>query len=105
MNAITIAVLIGIVAGLIDITPMVLMKLERSASISAFVHYFVLGLAIPFIDWGIPQWITGIIISVLSAIPIMIIVSSKDKKSIIPMSVFSVLLGAGIGLASEFFIG
>lgn len=105
MNDILIALIIGIIAGIIDITPMVIMKLEKTANISAFIHYFVLGLIIPFVDWGIPPWITGIIIALLTAIPIMIIVFPKDKKAIIPMVLFSLTLGAGIGLAGAKFIG
>ncbi len=105
MNDILIALIIGIIAGIIDITPMIIMKLEKTANISAFIHYFVLGLIIPFVDWGIPPWITGIIIALLTAIPIMIIVFPKDKKAIIPMVLFSLILGAGIGLAGAKFIG
>ena len=95
----------GIIAGIIDITPMIIMKLEKTANISAFFHYFALGLIIPFVDWGIPSWITGIIIALLTTIPIMIIVFPKDKKAIIPMILFSLILGAGIGFAGAKFIG
>jgi hypothetical protein len=105
MNEFLIAIIIGLVAGLIDVTPMIIMKLEKVANISAFVHYFVLGLIIPFVGWDIAPWIKGIIISVLSALPVMIIVYPKDKKAIIPMIVFSLILGAGIGIAGAKFIG
>ncbi|MBN2395636.1 MAG: hypothetical protein JXC36_04140 [Candidatus Atribacteria bacterium] len=105
MTNFLIAVLIGVVAGLIDVIPMIIMKLDRVANISAFVHYFALGLIIPFVNWGMPLWISGIIISLLSALPIMIIVYPKDKKSIIPMIIFAIILGAGIGLAGAKFIG
>jgi|SRR5690606_2570845 len=105
MNDFLIAIIIGLVAGLIDVTPMIIMKLEKAANISAFVHYFVLGLIIPFVGWDIAPWIKGIIISVLSALPVMIIVYPKDKKAIIPMIVFSLILGAGIGIAGAKFIG
>lgn len=105
MNDFLIAIIIGLVAGLIDVTPMIIMKLEKAANISAFVHYFVLGLIIPFVGWDIAPWIKGIIISVLSALPVMIIVYPKNKKAIIPMIVFSLILGAGIGIAGAKFIG
>lgn len=105
MNDFLISVLIGIVAGFIDVIPMIIMKLDKIANISAFTHYFVLGLIIPFVDWGLNQWISGMIISFLSALPVMIIVYPKDKKSLIPMTVFSIILGAGIGLAGAKFIG
>jgi hypothetical protein len=105
MNNFLIAVLIGIAAGIIDVVPMIIMKLEKVANISAFTHYFVLGLIIPFVHWGLEPWITGVIISFLSALPVMIIVFPKDKKSLIPMTIFSVILGAGIGWAGAKFIG
>jgi hypothetical protein len=105
MTNFLIAVLIGVVAGLIDVIPMIIMKLDRVANISAFVHYFVLGLIIPFVSWGIEPWIKGIVIALLTAIPIMIIVYPKDKKAIIPMIIFSLILGAGIGIAGAKFIG
>lgn len=105
MNNLTIAILIGLVAGTIDVLPMIIMKLDKISSISAFVHYFVLGLIIPFVNWDLSPWLTGVIISFLSALPIMIIVFPKDKKALIPMLVFSIILGAGIGIAGAKFIG
>jgi hypothetical protein len=105
MNDFLIAIIIGLVAGLIDVAPMIIMKLDKVANISAFVHYFVLGLIIPFVSWDIAPWIKGIIISFLSALPVMIIVYPKDKKAIIPMIVFSLILGAGIGIAGAKLIG
>lgn len=105
MNNFLIALIIGLVAGLIDVTPMLIMKLEKRANVSAFVHYFALGLIIPFVNWGISPPIKGIVIALLTAIPIMIIVYPKDKKAIIPMIVLSLILGAGIGIAGAKFIG
>ena len=105
MNVFLIAIIIGLVAGTIDVVPMIIMKLDKVANISAFVHYFVLGLIIPFVSWGIEPWLKGVIISILSALPVMIIVYPKDKKAVIPMIVFSLILGAGIGIAGAKFIG
>jgi len=105
MNDFFIAIIIGLVAGLIDIIPMVIQKLDKRDTISAFVHYFALGLIIPFMNWGIAPWIIGVIIALLTSIPIMIIVYPKDKTAIIPMIVFSLILGAGIGIAGAKFIG
>jgi len=105
MNDIFIAMIIGLAAGLIDIIPMIIQKLDKRDTISAFVHYFALGLIIPFVSWGIASWITGVVIALLTSIPIMIIVYPRDKKAIIPMIVFSLILGAGIGIAGAKFVG
>lgn len=105
MNEILIALIIGIVAGIIDVTPMLIMKLEKTASLSAFSHWVVMGLVIPFVDWNIDPWLKGLIIGELSAIPVMILVSANDKKSIPIIAVMSALLGMGIAIAGSRFIG
>lgn len=105
MEKILIALCIGIVAGLIDVAPMIVQKLDKTACWSAFVHWVVLGLIIPFVHWEIQPWIKGLIIGELSVIPIMIIVLAKDKKALIPMSIFSAILGIGVAVTGSIFIG
>ncbi|MBP1638408.1 MAG: hypothetical protein H6Q18_1197 [Bacteroidetes bacterium] len=105
MNNFFIAFLIGLVAGLIDVIPMIIRKMDKSACLSAFVHYFALGLIIPFVKIGISPILTGICVSLLVALPVMILVYPQEKKAIIPMTIFAILLGAGIGWAGATFIG
>lgn len=105
MNNILIALTIGIIAGIIDVIPMILQKLNKYASISAFSHWVVLGLIIPFVSWEIAPWLKGLILGVISAIPVMILVSEKDKKSLLPIIFMSALLGIGVALAGARFIG
>lgn len=104
MENILIALIIGVAAGIIDITPMIIKKMDKAACWSAFTHWVVLGLIIPFVHWEIQVWLKGLIIGVISAIPIMIIVFPKDKKALIPMFFFSAILGIGVAVASSFFI-
>ncbi len=105
MNTVLISIIIGIVAGTIDIIPMIIQKLNKRDIVSAFLHYVALGIIIPFVDWGIPPWIKGVIIALIKAIPVMVIVYGQDRKAIIPMAVSSLLLGAGIGIAGSQLIG
>jgi hypothetical protein len=105
MEKILVALCIGLVAGIIDVTPMIIMKLEKSANWSAFVHWVVLGLVIPFVSWDIEPWLKGLILGELTTVPVMIIVFSKDKKSIIPMVFFSAILGIGVAIAGSKLIG
>lgn len=105
MKDILIAIAIGLIAGLIDVIPMIIQKLDKSSNISAFIHYFALGLIIPFVNWDLTPWIKGILIALLTSIPFMVLVFPKDKKAIIPMIIFSLILGAGIGIAGAKFIG
>lgn len=105
MHNITTALFIGLIAGLVDVIPMIIQKLDKTSCISAFIHYFALGTIIPFVDWDIEPWFKGMIISVIMSLPVMIVVYSKDKKAIAPMIIFALILGAGIGIAGSKFIG
>lgn len=104
MSNLLIALVIGSVAATIDVVPMVVRKLDRISSISAFVHYLVLGLIIPFVEWNMAPWLKGLIIAELSAIPVMILVYQKDKRALLPIFIFAAFLGAGIGIAGAIFI-
>ena len=105
MNDILIALSIGIVAGIIDVIPMIIQKMEKSANLSAFSHWIVLGLIIPFVSWNIAPWLKGLIIAELSAIPILFMVAPKDKKAILPISIMSAILGIAVAIAGKAFIG
>ncbi len=105
MNDILIALVIGIAAGIIDVTPMIIQKTDKYANLSAFVHWVVLGLIIPFVSWNITPWLKGLIIAELFAIPVLLMVAPKDKKAIIPITVMSAVLGVVVAIAGNVFIG
>jgi len=104
MTVLIISIIIGIIAGIIDIVPMIIQKLEKKATISAFLQYFFVSIVIVNIDLpGIPWWLEGSIISLALALPVIIIVSDKDKKSVPVIALMSIILGAIIGVAGHFF--
>ena len=71
---------IGLAAGIIDILPMIIQKIDKTSNISAFVHYSALGVIIPFVNWDIAPWLKEFIISFATALPIMILVFPKDMN-------------------------
>ena len=105
MNDILIALVIGIAAGIIDVTPMIIQKMDKYANLSAFAHWVVLGLIIPFVSWNIASWLKGLIIAELFAIPVLLMVAPKDKKAIIPITIMSAVLGVAVAIAGNVFIG
>lgn len=95
--------LIGIVAGLIDILPMIKMKVDRYSILSAFIYYLIVPFIIFGIDWfGNIWWLKGGVVSILIAIPVIILVLKEDKKSPIAMTVMSIVLGSIIGIVGHF---
>ena len=105
MNDILIALTIGIIAGIIDVIPMIIQKMEKAANLSAFFHWLVLGLIIPFVSWNIAPWLKGLIIAEISAIPVLFMVATDDKKAILPITIMSAILGIAVGIAGSVFIG
>lgn len=94
--------LIGIIAGVIDVLPMIKMKVDKYSTLSAFVYYVI----VPFIifgnNWfGDLWWLRGGIVSILMAIPVIILVAKEDKKSPIAMTIMSIVLGSIIGVVGH----
>lgn len=95
--------LIGIIAGIIDILPMIKMKVDKYSIISAFVYYLIVPFVIFGIDWfGSIWWLRGGVVSILMAIPVIILVAKEDKKSPIAMTIMSIVLGSIIGMVGHF---
>ena len=99
MENILIALSIGVVAGIIDVIPMLILKSGRSANLSAFFHWVFLGLIIPFVSWDIQPWLKGLIIVELAAVPVLCVVTGEDKKAVVPVVVMSAVLGIAVGVA------
>jgi hypothetical protein len=103
MDKLLLSVLIGLGAGIIDIIPMVIKKLNKRATISAFLQYLFLGIIIVNIDLPhIIWWLEGALISLAFTLPIVFIVSINDKKSVPIIIANSIILGTLIGIAGHF---
>ncbi len=105
MHNLLIALLIGIIAGLVDALPMVIRQMDKFASLSAFAHWVVLGLIIPSVHWGMLPWLTGLIIGALSAVPVILMIFPRERKSAVPIFLFSLVLGTAVGWTGGMFIG
>lgn len=98
------ALIIGCSAAIIDVIPMVIQRLNKYACFSAAAQWIVLGFIIPYVQWDMQPWLKGLLIGEMAALPILILVFEKEPKSVIPILVFSALLGAGVGWAGASFI-
>lgn len=102
MTTFLLTILVGLVAGVIDILPMLKMKLDKFSIVSAFIFYLIA----PFIifNMGVMNniwFIKGGIIAFAMAIPVIILVAKEDKKSAIPVTTMSLVLGSLIGIAGH----
>lgn len=100
-----ISIVIGVVVGLIDVAPMIVKKMDRRAIVSAFLQYVFVSIVILNIQLpGIVWWLQGSVVSFCLALPIIIIVSTNDKKAVPIIAVMSIILGAIISVAGYFLV-
>ena len=100
MNRLAKSLLIGCVAGIVDVVPMLIMELPWRETGSAFIHWLGLGFIITHVSLSTAPWLKGVIIAVLAAIPILILISGQGFEAMGPIMVSSVILGAGVGWAT-----
>jgi drug/metabolite transporter (DMT)-like permease len=99
MKKAIIGIVFGILAGIIDITPMILQKLSWDANISAFTMWVISGFFISTTELKINGIAKGVLISFLLLTPCAILIAWKEPKSLIPISIMTLLLGALLGFA------
>ena len=105
MRTFLLTLVIGIVFGIIDILPMLKMKLDKSAILSAFVFYLLMPFVIYNTDlFGMLWWLKGGIITLLLALPVIILVAKDGIKPAIPIAAMSVVLGTFIDIVGRFAI-
>ena len=98
MNRIVAGLLVGVIAGILDVIPMILQKLSWVANLSAFTMWVIIGLLIATNNLKLPAIIKGILISILVLIPTAIIIGSKETTSLIPITIMTIILGSISGI-------
>jgi hypothetical protein len=94
------ALLIGAVAGTIDILPMIALGNTTNAIVSAFLHWVLLGFVIAYLALPVPHWAKGLIVGLAAAIPVLALVIGDEPNAVVPIVLFSALLGVGVGAAT-----
>ncbi len=104
MNQFGLSLLTGLVAGGVDVIPMLLKKLPRASCLSAFVQYIVVAIVIFHIHLpGLAWWLEGGLVSLAMALPVLVLVAEKERKSVPVIAVNAVVLGVLIALVKVSF--
>jgi hypothetical protein len=99
MKKIKIGILLGVVAGIIDVIPMIIQNLTWDANISAFTMWIVVGFLIATIDIKINSIIKGILTAFLVLLPTAILIGWKEPVSLIPIAIMTIILGGLLGFS------
>lgn len=103
MRTFLLTLVTGASFGLIDILPMLKMKLDKFSILSAFVFYLIAPFIVYNTDlFGLPWWLRGGVITLLLALPVMIMVAKDGLSTAMPIALMSIVLGTLIGVAGHF---
>jgi len=103
MKKTQLGILLGIVAGILDVIPMIIQKLTWDANISAFCFWVISGFIISTSNIKIKGALKGLIISLILLIPTAILIGWKQPISLIPILIFNIILGTLLGFLIDKF--
>ena len=98
---IEIGIVAGFIFGIVDIIPMVLMKMTWDTLLSAFLMCVIGGFIISTSNLKLNNILKGTLIFFLMAIPMMVIVGAGSPQELIPMVATNLIIGSLMG----YFIG
>jgi hypothetical protein len=92
-----IGIILGSIAGIIDVIPMMIQNLTWDANISAFTMWIVVGFLIATVDLKIKPILKGILIAFLVLLPSAILIGWKEPVSLIPIMIMTLILSSLLG--------
>ena len=101
MNKILAGILFGIIAGIIDVVPMIIQKLTWDANLGAFSLWVVSGFLIATSSFLINSYLKGVFISILVVIPSAFIIGWHQPAALVPIFIMTILLGALLGFGID----
>lgn len=101
MNKIVAGLVLGLVAGIIDVIPMILQKLTWNANLSALTMWIIAGFLISTSELKLNSILKGILISFLVLTPNAIIIGWYKPTNLIPISIMTLVLGALLGFTID----
>ena len=101
MKRTALGALLGLVAGILDVAPMIARGLPWSANISAFTMWVVVGVLVAVTDLRLPAVLHGIVVAFLVLAPSAVLIGAVEPMSLVPISIMTLVLGSAVGLAAR----
>ncbi len=88
---------LGIIAGLIDLVPMIIQDLPWNANLSAFSMWVIIGFLVSVTELKINEILKSILIAFLVLFPNLFIIGIQNPISIFPIAIMTLLLSSILG--------
>lgn len=99
----TLSLIAGAVAGALDVIPMIAQRLSVRSCLSAFLRYLSAGVVIFYSDLpGLPWWADGMAVTSMAALPVLLVLTGKERKGAPIILLNALLLGFLIGAAERY---
>lgn len=96
-SKIKVGIIFGVIAGIIDVIPMIFQELTWDANLAAFSLWVIAGFMISTSNIKINCVLKGILISFLLLMPSAIIIGWHQPTTLIPIFVMTLILGSLLG--------
>lgn len=96
-NNLVIGLLLGAVAGVLDLIPMLLQGLTWDANLSAFFLWVVSGFFLATTNLKLAPVLKGIVIPFICLLPSAFIIGWQEPFSLVPIGVMTLILGTLLG--------
>lgn len=93
----------GIIAGIVDVIPMIAQNLSWDSNLSAFTMWVVIGFILSITDLPIKGALKGILIAYPMILPCAILVAGQDPMSLVPILIMTLILGSLLGYSLDKF--
>jgi len=95
-------IIIGAIAGCIDLIPMVIQHLPLNADLSAFSLWLMVGIVTPQLSVKLPWVVKSILIAFIILIPSAFIIGWDEPISLLPIAGMTFIFGFLVGIAFSF---
>ncbi|EGB16656.1 hypothetical protein DND132_3453 [Pseudodesulfovibrio mercurii] len=93
--------LLGLAAGILNAIPMVFLDVPLQAVAAILLHWLGLSIIIAFARMPLESWATGMLIAVLTALPLGILLHPDAPLGVLQVVGINLVLGGLLGYASE----
>jgi len=103
MNKRVLGLLLGVVAGIIDVTPMIIGGLPWDANVSAFIMWCGAGFLIASTDLKVHNILKGIITALIMLASPAVLIAWEEPEALIPIGLMTIVLGGLLGFSINYF--
>ena len=103
MTHLQLALVTGLVVGVLDIIPMIAARLSGRSCIAAFVLYFFASIIVFYSDLPyLPWWADGMAVTLMMTTPVLLSFVGKERRSIPIIMLNALIFGFLISIAERF---